>query len=88
VGEFLLVIDAGHGGKDPGCHGVVAKEKQVALSIALELEKLVKSEMPEVQVIMTRKTDVFVEKVPGTSGGGSPAFVKNCGRSVVGGART
>ncbi|NBV13706.1 MAG: N-acetylmuramoyl-L-alanine amidase [Sphingobacteriia bacterium] len=61
VGEFLLVIDAGHGGKDPGCHGVVAKEKQVALSIALELEKLVKSEMPEVQVIMTRKTDVFVE---------------------------
>lgn len=60
-GEFLLVIDAGHGGKDPGCHGVVAREKNVALSIALELERLVKETMPEVRVVMTRRTDVFVE---------------------------
>lgn len=60
-GEFLLVIDAGHGGKDPGCHGVLAKEKNVSLSIALELEKLVKESLPEVRVVMTRRTDVFVE---------------------------
>jgi N-acetylmuramoyl-L-alanine amidase len=60
-GEFILVIDAGHGGKDPGCHGLLAQEKNVALSIALELEALVKESLPEVRVIMTRRTDVFVE---------------------------
>lgn len=57
----MLVIDAGHGGKDPGCHGLVAQEKNVALSIALELEKLVKEGLPEIRVVMTRRTDVFVE---------------------------
>jgi len=60
-GEFLLVIDAGHGGKDPGCHGLLAKEKNVALSIALELEKIIRENLPEVRVVLTRRTDVFVE---------------------------
>jgi len=37
-----VVIDAGHGGKDPGCHGEGAKEKDVCLSIALNLGKYIK----------------------------------------------
>ena len=38
-----IVIDAGHGGKDPGCHGKYSKEKHVCLSMALKLGKLIKS---------------------------------------------
>ena len=53
-----IVIDAGHGGKDPGtAHG---KEKHIALNIALRLGKLVKDRMPETKVIYTRTKDVFV----------------------------
>jgi len=60
--EFnVLVIDAGHGGKDPGCHGLVAKEKNITLSIALEVDSLLKKEFKDLKVILTRKTDVFVE---------------------------
>ena len=39
-----VVIDAGHGGKDPGCHGASANEKNVCLSIALKLGELIKKE--------------------------------------------
>lgn len=56
-----VVIDAGHGGHDPGCHGRYSKEKHVALSIALKLGKLIEDNHPETQVIYTRKTDKFVE---------------------------
>ena len=57
-----VVIDAGHGGKDPGCIGAAKKsfEKDVALDIALRVGKLIKQKMPEVNVIYTRKSDVFV----------------------------
>lgn len=57
-----IVIDAGHGGKDPGCIGAGKKsfEKDVALDIAKRLGKLIEQKMPGVNVIFTRKTDVFV----------------------------
>jgi N-acetylmuramoyl-L-alanine amidase len=56
-----VVIDAGHGGKDPGALGKKSKEKDIALSIALKLGTYIKQYIPEVEVIYTRKTDVFVE---------------------------
>lgn len=60
---FKLVIDAGHGGKDPGNLGTgryKRTEKDVVLRVALQLGGLIEQKMPEVQVIYTRKTDRFV----------------------------
>ncbi len=56
-----VVIDAGHGGKDPGTLGAHSREKDVALAIALKLGKLISDNLPDVKVIYTRKTDVFIE---------------------------
>ena len=58
---FKVVIDAGHGGKDPGCLGTYSKEKDVALDVALKTGKLISDNCPNVKVIYTRSTDVFVE---------------------------
>ena len=55
-----LVIDPGHGGKDEGAPGKHSKEKDIALSISLKLGKLIEENLPEVNLIYTRKTDVFV----------------------------
>lgn len=60
-GIKTIVIDAGHGGKDPGCNGNFAKEKDVSLSVALKLGKLIESQFKDVKVIYTRTTDVFVD---------------------------
>jgi N-acetylmuramoyl-L-alanine amidase len=56
-----VVIDAGHGGKDPGAIGKHAKEKDIALSIALKTGEYIEKNLPDVEVIYTRKTDVFIE---------------------------
>lgn len=58
---YTLVIDAGHGGKDPGAVGNGAKEKNINLAVALAFGKLVEQNCKDVKVIYTRKTDVFVE---------------------------
>jgi N-acetylmuramoyl-L-alanine amidase len=56
-----VVIDAGHGGKDPGTHGIISREKDVALKIALELGRIIKENLKDVEVIYTRNNDTFVE---------------------------
>jgi N-acetylmuramoyl-L-alanine amidase len=61
TGLRTVVIDPGHGGKDPGCHGASANEKNVTLAISLKLGAFIKEKFPEINVIFTRETDVFVE---------------------------
>lgn len=57
-----IVIDAGHGGDDPGTIGVTrSREKDITLAIALKLAKLIQNHLPDVRVVMTRTTDDFVE---------------------------
>ncbi|WP_345955638.1 N-acetylmuramoyl-L-alanine amidase [Mucilaginibacter sp. PAMB04168] len=55
-----IVIDAGHGGKAAGALGAYSMEKNVTLALALKLQKAVQKELKDVNVIMTRTTDVFV----------------------------
>lgn len=59
-GLETVVIDAGHGGKDPGAIVGKAHEKDIVLAIALKLGNYIKENLPNVKVIYTRKTDVFV----------------------------
>jgi len=58
-----VVIDAGHGGKDPGCHGEFEHEKHICLEMALKLGALIKEKYPDVKVVFTRDKDVFVELI-------------------------
>ena len=57
---FTLVIDAGHGGHDAGALGTFSKEKNINLNVALAFGRLVENNCPGVNVIYTRKTDVFI----------------------------
>ena len=59
--RFTLVIDAGHGGRDAGCVGKISKEKDLTLRYALAFGKMVERNCPDVKVVYTRKTDVFLE---------------------------
>ena len=59
--RFTLVIDAGHGGKDPGAKGKISNEKDINLSVALAFGQYVERNCPDVKVIYTRKTDVFIQ---------------------------
>lgn len=58
--KYTLVIDAGHGGTDAGAVGAITKEKHINLNVALAFGRLVERNCPDVRVIYTRKTDVFV----------------------------
>ncbi|MDD6209687.1 MAG: N-acetylmuramoyl-L-alanine amidase [Bacteroidales bacterium] len=58
---FVVVIDAGHGGKDPGAIGKVIKEKTINLAVALKLGALISANHSDTRVVYTRKNDVFVE---------------------------
>ena len=57
---FTLVIDAGHGGKDAGAPGKYSYEKNINLKVALAFGRYVEKNCPDVKVIYTRKTDVFI----------------------------
>jgi len=56
-----VIIDAGHGGRDPGAHGSYSKEKNVTLAIAKKLRTAITEQIPSLNVVMTRTTDNFVE---------------------------
>lgn len=59
---FTLVLDAGHGGKDPGALGRgKGREKNINLAVTLAVGKLLEQNLKDVKVVYTRKTDVFVE---------------------------
>jgi N-acetylmuramoyl-L-alanine amidase len=54
-----IVIDAGHGGSDAGARGTFSTEAQITLELALKLEPILKAELPDTKIVMTRRTDVF-----------------------------
>jgi len=56
----VVVIDPGHGGKDPGTVGGTLEEKTVVLDIALRLGEYIQANYPDIKVIFTRKSDVFI----------------------------
>jgi len=58
--KFVVVLDAGHGGKDPGNLGNGYREKDIALKVVLEVGKQLEKN-PDIEVVYTRKTDVFVD---------------------------
>jgi N-acetylmuramoyl-L-alanine amidase len=57
----VIMIDPGHGGRDPGTMGKTLKEKDVALKISLKLGKLIENNIPGVKVLYTRKDDKYVD---------------------------
>lgn len=58
--DFVVVIDAGHGGHDPGAVGKISKEKNINLTVALKLGNMIKKECDDVKVVYTRSKDVFI----------------------------
>ena len=58
--DFVVVIDAGHGGHDPGAIGRISKEKNINLKVALKLGKLIRQNCADVKVVYTRDRDVFI----------------------------
>ena len=58
--SFVLVIDPGHGGKDPGALGRKGKEKDINLSVAMLAGQYITSEHPDVKIVYTRNKDVFI----------------------------
>lgn len=58
--DFVVVIDPGHGGHDPGAVGKISKEKNINLNVALKLGNMIKKNCDDVKVIYTRSKDVFI----------------------------
>ena len=58
--DFVVVIDAGHGGHDPGAIGKISKEKNINLNVALKVGNLIKNNCDDVKVFYTRSKDVFI----------------------------
>lgn len=58
--SYTVVLDAGHGGKDPGAVGKFSYEKDLNLNLALAVGKLINEKYPDVNVVYTRSTDVFI----------------------------
>lgn len=58
--RFTLVIDPGHGGRDAGALGAFSKEKDINLAVSLAFGRYVERNLPDVKVVYTRKTDVFI----------------------------
>jgi N-acetylmuramoyl-L-alanine amidase len=54
-----VVVDAGHGGKDNGAEGKFSTEKDVSLSVALKLQKMLETQIKDIDVLMTRTTDIY-----------------------------
>ena len=58
--DFTVVIDPGHGGRDPGAIGKRGKEKNINLNVALKLGRLIQNNCKDVRIVYTRQKDVFV----------------------------
>ena len=58
--QFTIVLDAGHGGKDPGAVGKKGQEKTINLNVALAVGKMITDKHPDVKVVYTRQTDKYV----------------------------
>ncbi len=58
--KFTVVVDAGHGGHDPGAMGSIIREKEINLAVALKFGELIDKNFNDVRVIYTRKTDVYL----------------------------
>lgn len=54
-----VIIDAGHGGKDPGAEGLISTEAEVSLEVAMKLGKSMESEFPDIKIIYTRTEDIL-----------------------------
>src|SRR5438094_6103560 len=60
-GIKTIIIDAGHGGRDPGAHGDHSTEKKVCLAIALKLGNQIKTAFPDIKIYYTRMGDTYPE---------------------------
>lgn len=58
--RFIVVIDPGHGGNDPGAIGTRGKEKNINLNVARKLGRLIEDNCNDTKVVYTRKSDIFV----------------------------
>src|SRR5579872_4682845 len=61
---YTIIIDPGHGGFDPGTHGLIAKEKDIALGISLKLGKALQKAFPALRIVYTRTTDIMPGNKP------------------------
>ena len=60
TGTFTLILDPGHGGKDPGTLGKIGQEKSINLKVATLVGEMIEKEYPDVKVVYTRKSDIYV----------------------------